>query len=310
MREVAVNPFPPGSFPFHVYLEGSKPYNGVFKDHTYWKQLVGLAFVMTLTSGFVNALAIFELFGYALTHLSGLTTGISVQILGKHNYALAGVFALNIGCYGTGALFSGFLVAKNKWTLGRHYAFGFFVQGCILIVATMFVTQIHEYEFYAQFLICLSCGVQNGMTSTYTNNIVRSTHITGMVNDSCMLLGYLLRTRELSTWEWWRFLVFVPIWSAFLAGGFVGIGLLEVMGRNCLWIPTGFAFFWSFVLFLLRGLSKPIQEQEEMKMLEQIKEYNDAKMASLTGDVEMKPVYNSVDSKPNYSGLHEHSDFV
>jgi uncharacterized membrane protein YoaK (UPF0700 family) len=194
-------------FPFHVYVEGDRPYNGVIKDHPHFWLMVLIGVSLTLSAGFINAIAIFDLYGYALTHLSGLTSSVAINLI-KGNHTKALTFLGLITCYGSGAALSGFIVAKNKHTLGRHYAFGFFLQGCVLFAVTWALDQL-EHRFAGQFLISLACGIQNGMSSTYSNNILRTTHITGMINDTFMLLGYWLRTFDIKA-DLWRISVFFP----------------------------------------------------------------------------------------------------
>jgi len=134
----------------------------------------------------------------------------------------------------------------------------FFLEGCLLLALSVILNHFPESKFWGQFLLCLACGLQNGLTSTYSKNIVRSTHITGMVNDSCMMFGYFLRNRgKMDMVDLGKFIVFIPIWVSFLTGGFVGVAVYLEIGNHAFWVPTLATFFWSFLIFLMRGCTAP-----------------------------------------------------
>lgn len=70
------------------------------------------------------------------------------------------------------------------------------IQGLALIVE-------HSYEDSIIFIwLCtFACGLQNSMTSKYSGNAVRTTHLTGASTDFGIALGHILKGR---TGEWWR----------------------------------------------------------------------------------------------------------
>jgi len=237
------------------------------KEHPHFNLLILISVSLTMSAGFMNAIAIFDLYHYALTHLSGLTSTVSIRVIQGH-YSDAMVFLGDIFSYGFGAGFSGFLVAHNKHTLGRHYALGFFIQGCILFIVTHILVTYTDAEsrFPCQFMICLACGIQNGMSSTYTSNIMRTTHITGMINDTFMLIGYWLRTRNISA-DLWRMKVFFPIWLGFLFGSAVGILIYVNMGTWAFIFPAIYAWVWCAILLAMRGLSYPLQKHQVLQQM-------------------------------------------
>jgi uncharacterized membrane protein YoaK (UPF0700 family) len=46
---------------------------------------------------------------------------------------------------------------------------------------------------YFVWACALSCGLQNGLTSKYSGNVVRTTHLTGTTTDLGIALGHVLR---------------------------------------------------------------------------------------------------------------------
>ena len=41
----------------------------------------------------------------------------------------------------------------------------------------------------------LTCGMQNGLTSKYSNNIIRTTHLTGTTTDFGVTIGHIIKGR-------------------------------------------------------------------------------------------------------------------
>ena len=186
--------------------------------------------------------------------MSGQTTGMAVKIvIGDHHMMIT--FFCNILSFGFGAFFAGVLVGGNKFTLGRHYAIGFIIQSIALYIVTFDLMFWSQY--YAQFLIAFACGLQNGMTSTYSNNLCRTTHVTGMINDMFAIIANYIITKEKT--DFWRIKVFLPLYLGFMVGGGIGVFLFKLIGVHAMWIPACFALFWGVLLLALRGIRDPSQ---------------------------------------------------
>lgn len=41
----------------------------------------------------------------------------------------------------------------------------------------------------AVYLLCVACGLQNGIMSSYTGSVIRTTHMTGIVTDIGLIVG-------------------------------------------------------------------------------------------------------------------------
>jgi len=154
-----------------------------------------------------------------------------------------------------------FLTAHNKHTLGRHFAIGFFIEGSLLLLVSYLLINYPDSRYNAQFIICFSVGLQNGMTSTYSNNVMRTTHITGMINDTFMLVGYWIRTRNIRA-DFWRLKVFFPIWLGFLVGSGFGTWAYINIGDYAFIVPGLYALFWCAVITAMRGCKEPKQKYQ------------------------------------------------
>ncbi|CAF1188152.1 unnamed protein product [Rotaria sp. Silwood1] len=71
------------------------------------------------------------------------------------------------------------------------------------------------------YLVSLACGLQNGMCTTFSGAVIRTTHMTGVLTDIGLVLGQALfcsRTRK----HLWKLKVLIPLYGAFCLGGVSG----------------------------------------------------------------------------------------
>jgi len=61
---------------------------------------------------------------------------------------------------------------------GRNYGRAFLLIATILSVASVLENIWDDTIFYV-WCCALACGIQNGLTSKYSGNVVRTTHLTG-----------------------------------------------------------------------------------------------------------------------------------
>jgi uncharacterized membrane protein YoaK (UPF0700 family) len=90
------------------------------------------------------------------------------------------------------------------------------------------------------FPLALACGLQNAMCTTWSGAVVRTTHFTGTITDTGLVIGHWLRNKlnlkepnEPETADTWKLLVFpfntnlthqlfFPMMVGFVTGGFLG----------------------------------------------------------------------------------------
>jgi hypothetical protein len=62
-------------------------------------------------------------------------------------------------------------------------------------------------------------GVQNGMSSLYSANLLRTTHLTGTTTDIGLLIGASLRGNRVNEWKLWILIgLAVSFWTGSLVG--------------------------------------------------------------------------------------------
>ena len=73
----------------------------------------------------------------------------------------------------------------------------------------------------SEYFISLGCGLQNGMCTTFSGAVIRTTHVTGTLTDIGIIVGHAIfhqRTRK----NLWKLKILCPLYTAFCFGGLIG----------------------------------------------------------------------------------------
>lgn len=88
------------------------------------------------------------------------------------------------------------------------------------------------------YLISFACGLQNGMCTTFSGAVIRTTHMTGILTDIGLILGQAIfypRTRK----HMWKLKVLLPLYATFCLGGTIGWFLYDLLGIKAILLPCG-----------------------------------------------------------------------
>ena len=83
-----------------------------------------------------------------------------------------------------------------------------------------------------------ACGIQNATFTKFTGNFIRTTHMTGVLNDIAFMIGRMAFGKRLV--DTWRLKVLIPSVGGFFAGGLMSVHLYRYMGRACMFLCAGF----------------------------------------------------------------------
>lgn len=196
--------------------------------------------LLALMAGSVNAVGFLE-FNQAVTHLTGSTTQLGIA-LGSSQFQTALHFALTIGTFFAGAVFSGFLIQESTLKLGRRYGIALLIESCLLFAAIPF---FHRHDLLGVYLASCACGLQNGMVSTYSGAVIRTSHVSGIITDLGIFIGQFMRGIPVDSR---RIRFGALLFSSFLAGGIAGTWGFQHMSYDFLYLPaaltgiTGFSY--------------------------------------------------------------------
>ena len=213
-----------------------------------WVEVGG--FVLAFMGGAVNAVALLGFNHQGVSHLTGSTSLLSVEVVQGHfTQSLHLVFMLL--SFVAGAAISGFVVGNQYLQLGQRYSAALIAEAMALVLAVHYLNQESNLGHY---LASAACGLQNAMTSTFSGAIVRTTHVTGLFTDLGVSIGAWLRgkptdRRRLYLYGW--------LLSGFLLGGFAGAMLFAHFKFHTLLLPALMAaciaaVYWVYLNRLAR----------------------------------------------------------
>jgi uncharacterized membrane protein YoaK (UPF0700 family) len=199
------------------------------------RQLPGWAWigggVLAFIAGIVNAAGYMGFRHQSITNLTGSTSLLGVA-LGTGDGAEAWHWALSIAAFVVGAILSGMIVQQRTLKLGRRYGVALVLESALLFAAVPLLDAGSPVGLY---LASMAAGLQNGMASTYSGMVFRTTHVSGMFTDLGIYIGQRLRGLEVDTL---RIRVCVLVVTTFTLGSTAGALLFDVLQERTLLIPA------------------------------------------------------------------------
>lgn len=194
-----------------------------------WAWIGGI--VLTGVAGMINAVAFLSFQHQGVTHLTGSTTLFGIA-LAQHDLRLALHLAAIAGAFVAGCIASGFIVQDSTLQLGRRYGVALAVESLLLFCA---VPLLDRHEAVGAYLASCACGLQNGMASTFSGAVLRTTHVSGAFTDVGVFMGHWLRGVAV---DGRRLRLCLMLIGGFLAGSWLGaVGQLRV-GNRVLYLPA------------------------------------------------------------------------
>ncbi|GAB2545317.1 YoaK family protein [Rhodanobacter koreensis] len=187
--------------------------------------------VLAFIAGIVNAAGYMGFRHQSITNLTGSTSLLGVS-LGTADGGEAVHWALSIGAFLVGAILSGLIVQQRTLKLGRRYGVALVLESLLLFAAVPLLDAGNAIGLY---LASMGAGLQNGMVSTYSGMVFRTTHVSGMFTDLGIYIGQRLRGLEVDTL---RVRVCVLVIGTFLLGSVAGALLFGLLQERTLLIPA------------------------------------------------------------------------
>jgi uncharacterized membrane protein YoaK (UPF0700 family) len=157
-------------------------------------------FLLAANAGFVNALGILSLLHQAVSHLTGTVSNLGIAAV-QNNWDELFKTGNIILFFFLGSVLSGLIIGGSHLRFGRRYGVTLMLQSLALFAAIYFLGQGLRR---AEYMLALACGLQNGMATSYSGAVVRTSHMTGIVTDLGIMVGQFLRDRQpIPTWRLW-----------------------------------------------------------------------------------------------------------
>ncbi|MDX1757744.1 MAG: YoaK family protein [Marinobacter sp.] len=216
-----------------------------------WVEIGG--FWLALVAGAVNAIGLLGFEHQAVSHLTGTSSLIALSLVNLV-IPVALHLLLIMLFFVAGAMLSGAWIGNVALKMGRRYSVALCIEAGLLLAAMVVLGRGSNAGHY---LASAACGLQNGMVSTYSGAIVRTTHMSGLFTDLGTMLGARLRGSRLDRR---RVLLYCLLILGFIAGGCVGALAFHYYHFNALALPAAgtlllAAVYWMFRLG--RGPARP-----------------------------------------------------
>ena len=187
--------------------------------------------VLAFIAGMVNAAGYLGFRHQSISNMTGNTSLLGIS-LGTGNGGEAWHWALTIASFVLGAALSGFIVQQSTLKLGRRYGVALTVESLLLFAAVPLLDANSSIGLY---LASIAVGLQNGMVSTYSGMVFRTTHVTGIFTDMGIYLGQMLRRLPV---DMLRLRLCVLVATTFMLGSAAGALLFRLMQERSLLIPA------------------------------------------------------------------------
>ncbi|SEL02952.1 Uncharacterized membrane protein YoaK, UPF0700 family [Atopomonas hussainii] len=173
------------------------------------------SFALALVAGSVNAIALLGFNHQGVSHLSGSSSLLGVELAQGQWQAALHLLAIMLS-FVLGAALSAALINHQALRADRRYSGVLGLEALLLVCAALLLQYNHSAGHY---LASLACGLQNGMTTTYSGALLRTTHVTGIFTDLGIMLGQRLRGQRADRRRIWLYLLLA---SGFIVGGVLG----------------------------------------------------------------------------------------
>eukprot|EP00605_Chrysophyceae_sp_TOSAG23-4_P000754 GSChrysophyteH1.ASY1.ANO1.843.1 assembled CDS len=199
--------------------------------------IMAMGMCLSFCAGFINGCSLSGFFGRSNTprSVAGVTgsyTNASLALMAGNNeefWIPVGIILSYVG----GSFLSGAMIPtfhRRAWELGPEYGPCFLVGTVLYVLAAVFADSDPQTGTY-YYLTAACNGLQNGMTSMYSSNLIRTTHLTGTTTDIGIILGQLSRGHHKLAWKLY---VLLMLTASFVLGSLLSYPAAQKLGFNAI----------------------------------------------------------------------------
>lgn len=201
---------------------------------------------LAVVAGFINAVTILSPGQVTATHVTGTVTRAAVAFADPKSgldFWIAGALVLS---FIAGSAITGAALDSTRLRFGRRYGGLLMLESGLLVISAM---SFEDHLVQGLLLAALASGIQNALATQYSQAIVRTTHVTGIVTDLGIALGKWVARRGV---DWWRVQIYCGILTGFVSGGMTGALAWETLGARALMIPAAVLALMGVVYWTVR----------------------------------------------------------
>lgn len=203
------------------------------------------ASTLAAVAGYVNALTVAGALHIGTTHMTGITTRLSVDLADARADHVVLDLTLLLA-FIVGAAISGAILDSTRLQVGRRYGVLLMIEAAILSLSLV----LHDRHILLQLApLALAAGLQNAMATQYSRAIVRTTHMTGVLTDIGIAIGKAVARRGVTGW---RLFLYLALFLGFAVGGILGALGYSRLGHDALLFPIAVTGLGGLVYFIAR----------------------------------------------------------
>ena len=207
-----------------------------FQQLPKWLQ-VGI-FLLAINAGMINVLGLVTVLHQSVSHMTGNVSVLAMALLDLNWHSVL-YLSLVVISYVIGSFYSGFILGNSHLRFGRRYGLPLSLVAFFIVMCWLFIPYFPRYGLL---WACTAMGIQNAMVSHYKGTIIRTTHLSGVLTDLGLALGY--RARGLVV-EGKRVILHLLIFLGFLIGGIIASIIYPYFGLNAFLFPAGLSLLLS-----------------------------------------------------------------
>ncbi len=200
--------------------------------------------MLAMNAGMINVLGLITVLHQSVSHMTG-NASLLAQALVHQQYDVVIYLLLVIACYLLGSGFSGYILGNSHFELGRRYGLPLSLVAVFIFLCWLFIPC---FPRYALLWASAAMGIQNAMVSHYQGTIIRTTHLSGVLTDLGLALGYRLRGLRV---ENRRVILHMLILTGFILGGMIASLVYSYLQWHAFLIPAGFSLMLCVVYWLV-----------------------------------------------------------
>ena len=216
-----------------------------------WVQLG--TFFLAVNAGMINVLGLVTVLHQSVSHMTGNVSMLAMALLHWQPDTIIYLTCVVL-CYVIGSFYSGFILGNSHFSLGRRYGLPLNLVAFFIILCWAFLPY---FPRYALLWACVAMGVQNAMISHYKGTIIRTTHLSGVLTDLGLALGYRLRGLNVDRR---RIILHLVILFGFFLGGLVASMIYPYLKLNSFLVPALLSWILSIVYWVIYFRYRRIQE--------------------------------------------------
>ncbi len=203
-----------------------------YSNHRTLNDNMKLGALTAFSAGMVNVTSVTVFFAFT-SNITGYYA-VFAQELSKGNWYQGAVVLLWILLFFVGSFFSNFVIVqgKGRWSQYISHAIPVVLELLSVLFVGLYLdffyqNSLQETEFLVAALL-FAMGLQNGLTASISNSVVKTTHLTGLTTDLAILVSmFSIKKNRQNKALVDKFHLLLTIMIAYVLGGLLaGVGYL------------------------------------------------------------------------------------